>query len=264
MTVTIAAPTSLTLDVDLLRLQHDGRYVQDEFFIAQDSYVAYIGGRGTGKTTTLLFDAVSYAEEWPGSIQVMTEPSFPMLKDVLLQALKRIYGSVRGQSMEWTESAPINVTLANGSEIWLRAADSVDEDMRRGPNLARTLMDEATLGDQEETFNVLHAANRDQRFPIRQTKLTGTPKGRNWVWRRFVNEPMSRSRMFVAETVDAEQAGFVPVGYAEELAEQYGGWDSPLARQELGGAFIEMAGQVFMQFRRDVHVRSLPPEAVVQ
>jgi len=252
-----APATAQAYDVDLRRLQHGGRYVQDDFYTCTDSYAAYIGGRGTGKTTTLVYDAVSYAEDYPGSIQVLTEPSFPMLVDVLLPTLERLYGGKRGGPIDWNESSPINVTLANGSAIWLRAGDSVDEDMRRGPNLARTLMDEATLGQQEETFNVLHAANRDLRFPIRQTKLTGTPKGRNWVWRRFIGERMSRARVFVAETKDAEEAGFVPAGYAQELADQYGGWDSPLARQELGAQFLEMAGQVFPQFARDTHIREL-------
>jgi phosphoribosylformylglycinamidine (FGAM) synthase PurS component len=41
------------------------------------------------------------------------------------------------------------------------------------------------------------------------------------------------------------------------LLENYGGWDNPLARQELGGQWLQMAGQVFPQFTRYDHVKTL-------
>ncbi|MFQ5472535.1 MAG: hypothetical protein ACE5FA_06595, partial [Dehalococcoidia bacterium] len=46
--------------------------------------------------------------------------------------------------------------------------------------------------------------------------------------------------------------------YVETLMATYGGPDSPLAQQELGAAWIQMAGQVFPQFSRGTHIRTLP------
>ncbi|KKL49959.1 hypothetical protein LCGC14_2310280, partial [marine sediment metagenome] len=166
------------------------------------------------------------------------------------------YGPGKGGRYDWTESPPMNVMFTNGSEILLRAADSVAEDRQRGTNLSRVLMDEVTLGDQEEAFETLHGRCRDERFGALQTKVTGTPQGRNWTWRNFVLKPLQDSELFVAVTLDAEEAGFMPKGYADAQADLYGGWDTPKARQELGGQFLEMAGQVYEMFRRDVHVKA--------
>jgi hypothetical protein len=123
-------------------------------------------------------------------------------------------------------------------------------------------MDEITLYRQEEAFNILIQRLRQPGY-FHQLKATGTPKGRNWVWRRYVDKPMPGrpgqigATTFFAQTQDAEDAGIEPVGYVEGLLGAYGGWDNPLARQELGGQWLQMAGQVFPQFTRYDHVRTL-------
>ncbi len=249
--------------VDLLALTHDGVAVQDGFFQSNKPFVAFLSGIGCGKTTTLVYDFFSYAEDWPGSIQILTEPTYDMLRDVMVPTMERLYGPGRGGRYDWTKSAPINVTFApkwgRTSEIWLRAADSVLEERRRGTHVARVGMDEVTLGDQEEAFEQLTARRRDERFGPRQTKVTGTPQGRNWVWRKFIRDPLlsfpGGADMFFALTQDSEDAGFMPKGYTAEQAAIYGGLDTPKARQELGGQFLEMAGQVYETFRREVHVK---------
>lgn len=254
--MTVATAPRVDYDLDLLRLQHDGAYVQDQFFCCTAPYVYFKAGRGAGKSTVLCFDAVSYAEECPGSTQLFTEPTYQMVERVALPVLSKLYGRLRGKQIDWNESPPIDIHLSNGSVIWMAAADSLDEDRLRGMNLARLLMDEATLGRQEGAFHIASASVRDLRFPL-QRKLTGTPKGRNWTWRLFTGTPLSGSREFIAHSQDAEDCGFLPKDWVEERAQEMGGWNAPMARQELLAQELEMAGQVHPQFRRDVHVRSL-------
>ena len=236
--------TEPTYEIDLQRLQHDGRYVQDEFFCCAAPYAYFKAGRGCGKTTTLLFDAVSYGEEYPGSTQLLTEPTHPMIDRVALPLMEKYYGRLRGHRIGWNESPPIDIVLANGSVIWLAAADSLDEDRLRGMNLARLLMDEATLGRQEAAFHIASAAVRDTARPL-QRKITGTPQGRNWTWRLFGANPLAGSRQFIAYSRDAEEAGFVPPGWVEERAQEYGGWQAPMARQELMAQELEMETRPF-------------------
>ncbi len=256
------------VDIDLFKLRNrEGQAVQADFYRAGNPYAAYVGGRGIGKSLTLILDAIDYAETYPGSTQVFTEPQFSMIEDVVLPHLNRYWGRRRGDGINWNESSPINIVVSGSrdSEIWLRSAQSVAEDVRRGPNLARGLMDEASVGNQELAFKVIDGSVRDMRFPNRQMKVTGTPQGRNWLWRVFRSEQRVSNVSFVTATsMDAEDCGFLPEGWCEQRAALYGGWDSPFARQELGGQFLEMAGQVFGQFSRSVHVRSLPVEAVVR
>lgn len=242
-------------DLDLLRLEHDGRHTQDDFFISAAPYTYFKAGRGCGKTTTLIFDAVDYAELHPTSVQLFTEPTFGMVEKAALPQLDLLYGRYRGSRINWTTSPPVEVRLGNGSLIWIVAADSIDENRLRGMNLARLLMDEAAQGGQEPAFHLASGCVRDTRYP-NQRKFTSTPAGRNWLWRIFSGEPLPGSQQFIAYSIDAEHAGFVPEGWVEDRALEYGGWGSPLARQELLGQELEMAGQVFQQFRRDVHVRT--------
>lgn len=248
----VAAPPAL--DVDLLCLQHDGRYVQDDFFCCQAPYVYFKAGRACGKTTTLVLDAVTYAQEWPGSVQLFTEPGWAMVERVALPILHKLYGRLRGQGIDWNESPPIDIRVGS-SLIWLSAADTIDENRARGMNLARALMDEAAQGQQEAAFHLISGCVRDTGRP-NQRKVTSTPMGRNWLWQMFSGEPLPGARQFIAYSEDAERAGFVPPGWVEERALEYGGWANPLARQELMAQELEMAGQVFPQFRRDVHVRT--------
>lgn len=248
--------TAPALDVDLKLLEHDGQHPQDGFFATAAEYAYFRAGRGCGKTLTLLFDGVDYAQEYDGSVQLLTEPSWQQIERVMLPTLDHLYGRFKGGRIDWGMSPPIDIRVGD-SLIYLAAADTIDENRVRGMNLARLLMDEAAQGRQEAIFHLASACVRDTSFP-NQRKFTSTPQGRNWLWRIFTGQPLPGAKQFVAYSVDAERAGFVPEGWVEERALELGGWDNPLARQELLAQEIEMAGQVHPQFSRDKHVRALP------
>ena len=248
--------------LDLLRLTNArGQYVHDEFYQSESERVLLLAGVGVGKTTLLAFDAFDYAISWPGCRQVFTEPTFDTIKDVLLPVLQELYGAGFGGQYTWTNSSPINVTFANGSVIMCRAADSVIEERRAGTTVSRVLMDEVTLGDQEHMFYQLAQRYRDQRFGVMQFKATGTPRGKNWAWKKFVNPEsrLSDVKLLRATSMDAERCGIEPEGYCDRIAEQFGGYDTPMAKQELGGEFLDAAGLVFPEFRRDLHVKVWTP-----
>jgi phosphoribosylformylglycinamidine (FGAM) synthase PurS component len=234
-------------------------YPQRDFYNSRDFYALYHGGINIGKTRVLVVDAFDYAWNCPGSRQVMTEPTWQMVSDILIPTVEECYGGQLGTFFSMTRSPPVDITFANGSTLWFRSVD-VQADRLRGPNLARVLMDEFTLGKQEEAFLILDGRIRQAGY-LHQLKATGTPKGRNWVWRRYVDKPMTgpngRVARFFAQTQAAEDAGLAPAGYTARLLENYGGWDNPLARQELGGQWLQMAGQVFPQFTRYDHVKTL-------
>lgn len=240
-------------------MRHDGAYPQRDFYLSKDFYPLYHGGIGIGKSRVLVVDAFDYAWTCPGSRQVITEPTWQMIRDIIVPTIDDCYSGQEGRHFSMTRQPPINITFANSSVLWCRSVD-VQPDRLRGPNLARVLMDEVTVGKQEEAFLILDGRMRQPGY-LHQLKATGTPKGRNWVWRRYIDKPMrgphGRTALFKAQTQDAEDAGLTPVGYTARLLESYGGWENPLARQELGGAWEAMAGQVFPQFTRYDHVKTL-------
>jgi phage terminase large subunit-like protein len=236
-------------------------YPQRDLYNSRAFYPLYFGGINIGKTRVLVIDAFDYAWNCPGSRQIITEPTWQMVKDILVPTIEDCYAGQEGSFFGMTRNPPIDITYANGAVVWCRSVD-VQPDRLRGPTVARVLMDEITIGKQEEAFDILAGRPRQAGY-FHQMKATGTPKGRNWVWRRFVDKPMSGppgqegAVTFFAQSQDAEDGGIAPPGYVERLVNTYGGWDNPLARQELGGQWLQMAGQVFPQFTRYDHVRTL-------
>jgi hypothetical protein len=251
--VGVATDVRPTTDFSLIR--HGGGYPQRDFYLSKASYPLYFGGIGIGKTRALVVDAFDYAWSCPGSRQILTEPTWQMVKDILVPTVDDCYAGQQGTFYSMTRQPPIDITYANGSTLWFRSVD-VQADRLRGPNLARVLMDEVTLGKQEEAFDILAGRLRQPGY-LYQLKCTGTPKGRNWVWRRFIDKPMNGVETFFTSTQDAQDGGITPADYVERLLNTYGGWDNPLARQELGGQWLQMAGQVYPQFTRYDHVRTL-------
>ena len=230
-------------------------YPQRDFYMSRDFYPFYYGGVGIGKSRALVVDFFDYAWRCRGSRQIITEPTWQMVKDILVPTIEDCYSGQEGTHFSMTRQPPIDITFANGSTLWCRSTD-VQPQRLYGPNIARVGMDEVTLGRQEEAFDILAQRARQPGY-FHQVKATGTPKGRNWVWRRYIDKPIPGAVALFAQTQDSEDGGLLPKGYVERLLGTYGGWDNPLARQELGGQWLHMAGQVFPQFTRYDHVKSL-------
>jgi len=246
-------PQTISLDIG-----PEKGYPQAEFVYEQKiRNVGYFGGVGIGKTSALVIDFVSYAMNHAGSVQVLTEPTYAMVRDVLIPTIRTYFGEYRGKVYDLAErSVPHDMRFVNGSAIKLRSTETGEHLL--GTNLARAGMDEATLGDQEASWKWLQGRLRQKGYS-HQLKLTGTPRGRNWVWRVFFsNDKLTNSKVWTAETADNHH---LPADYLPELLQAYGGWDNPLARQELSGAWLEMAGQVFPQFSRGIHVRTAGHES---
>jgi hypothetical protein len=239
----------------------------DFLFDREHFYSGYFGGVGIGKTLTLVHDAFSYAHECPGSRQIITEPTYQMIRDVLIPTINDEYGELEGRAFRMTRSPPFNLFGVPKSmsapgrptrrhrpwEIWLRSTQTGQR--MYGPNIHRALMDEVTLGHQEEQAQILaqRCRNLYGGYPLQQ-KMAGTPKGRNWVWAFMIEHPRRDRPAYQAATEDNHH---LPAEYIQRMLDFYGGWDNPLARQELGGQWLQLVGPVFPQFSRQVHCREL-------
>src|SRR4030042_767672 len=156
---------------------------QRAFFNDTCRHPALLGGVGGGQTFGNVSKAFAYVLAHPGARVVLTEPTFPMVRDVLVPTIREIFGEVEGPL--WTlNKGDYNIDVYNGSAILLRSALLMHPQFLAGLNLAVFGMDEAALGDQEATYLALQARLRQQNFP-HQGWATGTPKGRNWAWRRW-------------------------------------------------------------------------------
>jgi phage terminase large subunit-like protein len=126
--------------------------------------------------------------------------------------------------------------LRTGAEVLFRSGDRPE--LLRGPNLSGVWLDEASLMDRA-VYDIAIGRLRQDREQGWLT-ATFTPKGpTHWTYEVFATGRPD-THLVRAKTADNP---FNPRGFAATLARQYG--DTPFARQELLGEFIQVDGAVF-------------------
>jgi hypothetical protein len=101
---------------------------QAEFVAAEERFVAFIGGVGSGKTVAGAVKAIRHAEAHAGAVGLVGAPNRTMLRDVLLPTLLELLPPAARNGYKQTEG---KITFANGSVLLARSLE--DFDHRRGP-----------------------------------------------------------------------------------------------------------------------------------
>lgn len=153
---------------------------QRDFVAARDPFTAFVAGAGSGKTHAGVGKDFLYAATHPGSLGMVTAPTFSMLMDATFRKWQEI---APPESYTWHVGEK-RLELVNGSEILWRSTD--DPEHLRGPTLDWVHMDEAARSS-EDAFNILIERLRPYE-PEKQLWITTTPKGYNWVYHTFGKE----------------------------------------------------------------------------
>ena len=200
----------------------------------------------------LALEAIYLAYENRGRTGLVGAPTYSMLRDATLPALLSALES--GKIAYELKRAAMTVRFKeNGSEILLRSLDAPER--LRGPNLAWFGVDELTYCT-EDAWLRLEARLRDPR--ARQLSGFGvwTPKGFDWVYRRFRSNPVEGYELIEAPPFEN---GFLlrkTPDYYERLRASY---DEGFYAQEVLGKYRNLqAGQVYHEFDRSATIRSTP------
>jgi len=197
-----------------------------------------VGGRGVGKSWVGAYDL--FRRSKPDRLYLVAAPTYPMLMDSSFRSflsVGRLTGLLDLSSVK--RSAPPAARLRNGAEVIFRSAD--DPERLRGPNLSGAWLDEASQMD-EGAFNIVIAALREG-GESGWLSATFTPRGRmHWTYEVF-GTGSSDTELIHARTTDNP---FLPPDFAGSVLRQYGE-SSMLARQELGGEFVDSGGLVFQR-----------------
>ena len=215
----------MEIDVELYRTQYD-------FVACTDRFTAFIAGIGSGKTFGGAVKGITLAQ--PGTLGLVTAPTYPMLRDATLRA----YQDLLGDHLSVNKAEMLG-TLSNGAEILFRSADNPDR--LRGPNIWWAHIDEGALcppGAWDVVIGRLRAGGK-----AGPCFVTSTPKGRNWLYERA-----SQMRVFRAHTRDNP---YLAGEFVESLEDAYTG---KFAAQELAGEFVGFEGLVYEEFSRERHV----------
>lgn len=219
-----------------------------------------LGGLGVGKSFTGALWIIKNAIEHPKSKMLIAANTYSQLQNASVAALIQLldefnipYKAILSGSQKRIE---INKTV-----VHLYSLENFNQ--LRGIEINFAWVDELAFS-KDEALKVLLGRMRWQprgaELPI-QLLYTTTPNGYNFLYDKFGSLQMKNGEnkatkakcLISAKTKDNT---FLPDGYYESLLEEYGGEDSPLARQELFGEFTSLnGGSIYWAFNRETNTR---------
>lgn len=216
---------------------------QEKYLSHGETYHAIITGIGAGKTTALIQRIIINAQIWnPGYTGVVVVPTVPSLRNVLIPELRKWgyldIGTWKPSENRWK--------LPNGSVVIFESADNDRKIQRlRGPNIAWFGMDEPSTVSVK-AWDVMVGRLREGDYI--NAFISGTPKGFNWVYDKFVDEQTRLSSVNLVTGVSSHDNPHLPEIYTEEIVEQHEG---RYYEQEVLGKFKAYKGLVYPWFSGD-------------
>jgi hypothetical protein len=172
-----------------------------------------------------------------------------MLRDSTLTSLVEILNG-NGLPFDLNKADNVLVLKDTKSRMLLRSVE--DFDRLRGTNLAWFGLDELTY-TREGAWLCLEGRLRDPRAKQRCGFAVWTPKGFDWVYRKFISHPVKGYEAVQATPYENQFLLDVVPDYYERLKESY---DENFFRQEVLGDYLNVrGGLVYQSFRREVNVR---------
>lgn len=218
-------------------------------------FKGFSGPVGSGKSQALCREALFLAYMNPGCAGLIGAPTFPMLKDATQAAFLQVLGDMK-IPYDLNKAEQVLTLRETRSRILFRAVEEFDR--LRGTNLAWFGLDELTYAPQE-AWQRLEARLRDPKARRLAGFAVWTPKGHDWVWRRFVGSPVSGYEAILAKPYENRfMLDKVPDFY-ERLKSSY---DERFFQQEVLGEYLNITeGRVYFAFDRERHVeeRKLDP-----
>ncbi len=224
---------------------------QQAFHDSTARFKGFSGPIGSGKSQALCQEAIRSAYLNPGRTGLIGAPTYPMLRDATQPALFEILNS-NGIPFEHHKAENVLQMKDCGSRILFRSLDEFER--LRGTNLAWFGLDELTYVT-EGAWLRLEGRLRDPKA----TRLCGfavwTPKGYDWVYRRFIADPKPGYEVIQARPYENRFLLDQVPDYYERLK---GSYDDNFFQQEALGQYLNMqCGLVYHTFDRKDHVKDL-------
>jgi phage terminase large subunit len=224
---------------------------QARFHRSTARFKGFSGPIGSGKSQALCQEAIKLSYLNPGRLGLLGAPTYPMLRDATQTTLLEILGRNR-IPYELNKAENILTLKDTGSRVLFRPVEEFER--LRGTNLAWFGLDELTY-TQEEAWVVLEGRLRDPQAG----RLCGfgvwTPKGYDWVYRRFVSDPVEGYEVVIAQPFENRYLLARVPDFYERLKRSY---DPKFYQQEVLGEYVNIhGGLVYHGFRRTEHVREV-------
>ena len=239
---------TLRLEIDYVALPSQRR-----FHDSGARFKGFSGPIGSGKSQALCQEAIRLSYLNPGRTGLIGAPTYPMLRDATLTSFLEVLGN-NGIRHELNKSELVLVMKDTRSRIYFRAVD--DFERLRGTNLSWFGVDELTY-TTEEAWLRLEGRLRDPRAQRLCGFAVWTPKGFDWVYRRFIREQVEGYEVVLARPYENRHVLDRIPDFYDRLKSSY---DAKFFEQEVLGEYLSVqAGLVYEGFKR---VRNLRQAAV--
>ncbi|MGA7241239.1 MAG: terminase family protein [Bryobacteraceae bacterium] len=227
---------------------------QKAFHRSRSRFKGFSGPIGSGKSQALCHEAIRMSYLNPGRMGLVGAPTFPMLRDATQAALFELLESNR-IPFEHNKAENVTTLTDTKSRIIFRSVDEFER--LRGTNLAWFGLDELTYSP-EGAWLRLEGRLRDPKAKRLCGFAVWTPKGFDWVYRRFFSDRVSGYAAIVAKPFENRHLLSQVPDFYERLK---GSYDERFYQQEVLGSYLALTGgRVYWNFSRNDHVTDLQPD----
>lgn len=234
-----------------LRIQYRPLESQAKFHRSEARFKGFSGPIGSGKSQALCQEAIRLAVCNPRRTGLIGAPTYPMLRDSTQASL---FEALRASDLahEFNKAENLLTLTATGSRIIFRSLD--DYERLRGTNLAWFGVDELTY-TQEDAWLRLEGRLRDPKAKRLCGFAVWTPKGFDWVYRKFIENPTTGYDVVLARPFENRHLLDKVPDFYERLRSSY---DKEFFEQEALGSYLsQRKGRVYRSFNRAEHVAEL-------
>ena len=202
------------------------------------------GGYGSGKTSLGVAWMVDLGLRHGQHGPILgTEPSYPMVRDVMERSTMRYLDEWRLPYRHWKSDHIFEVGGAKRFEFWCRSLDKPRA--VEGINAIGLWADEWELCDPEA---LVPAMQRVRSGTALETLLTGTPEGYGPAYDLVLAKPSTTTRAYIIRTADNP---FLPPSYVDESRTRLG--TDEAIKEKLDGVRTARGGRVYSRFDRRIH-----------
>src|SRR5579872_1427068 len=224
---------------------------QAKFHRSEARFKGFSGPIGSGKSQALCQEAIKLSYLNAGRVGLIGAPTYPMLRDATLATLFEIMDA-NLIPYEYSKGDNVLTMTDTASRVLCRSVDEFER--LRGTNLAWFALDELTY-TPEAAWLVLEGRLRDPKA----SRLCGfgvwTPKGYDWVYRKFISEPRRGYETTIAEPFENRHLLDQIPDFYDLLKSSY---DEAFYQQEALGKYLNVqAGLVYHAFSRADHVTDI-------
>jgi hypothetical protein len=224
---------------------------QKAFHESGARFKGFSGPVGSGKSAALCQEALRMAFVNAGRTGLLGAPTYPMLRDTTQASFLEVLEE-NEIPYELNRSENILTLRDVGSRILFRSLEEYER--LRGTNLSWYAVDELTY-THEEAWLRLESRLRDPKARRLCGFAVWTPKGYDWVYRKFVNPGTAGYETIQARPMENKHVLRAAPDFYERLKASY---DESFYRQEVLGEYLEKdRDRVYENFEQGRHLRRM-------